>query len=192
MEHELFEEKHNDVSYHCKKMLFQKADIDEFMFIKDFYWNLIDLMSDQSDKIGWKKGIYPTDSFLKESLSKGELFTLKKDNQLYGCVILNSKCNEGYANIPWSIDCHQDDVLIPHVLAVSPKFQGMGIGKQLVEEILKYARSIYKKTVRLDILGINDIAEKLYTKCGFHFVQAKTMFYEDTGWTEYKMFELNL
>ena len=26
----------------------------------------------------------------------------------------------------------------------------------------------------------------------FHFVEAKNMYYEDTGWTEYKMFELNL
>lgn len=34
--------------------------------------------------------------------------------------------------------------------------------------------------------------DMLYTKCGFRFVQAKTMFYEDTGWTEYKMFELGL
>ena len=26
--------------------------------------------------------------------------------------------------------------------------------------------------------------------CGFHFVKAKIMYYEDTGWTEYKLFEL--
>lgn len=49
-----------------------------------------------------------------------------------------------------------------------------------------------KKTIRLDILGTNSIAEKLYVKCGFRFVQAKPMFYEDTGWTEYKMYEKNL
>lgn len=35
-------------------------------------------------------------------------------------------------------------------------------------------------------------AEHLYTHCGFHFVEAKDMFYEDTGWIEYKMFEMNL
>ena len=43
--------------------------------------------------------------------------------------------------------------------------------------------------VRLDILGTNTAAERLYTGCGFRFVQAKDMFYEDTGWTEYKMYE---
>ena len=51
-------------------------------------------------------------------------------------------------------------------------------------------RSDGKKAVRLDILGTNTTAEKLYTGCVFQFVQAKIMFYEDTGWTEYKMYEL--
>lgn len=42
------------------------------------------------------------------------------------------------------------------------------------------------RTVRLDILGTNNAAERLYTRCGFRFVQAKQMYYDDTGWTEYK------
>ena len=40
--------------------------------------------------------------------------------------------------------------------------------------------------------GACKAAEHLYKSCGFKFVEAKEMFYEDTGWTEYKMFELNL
>ena len=62
----------------------------------------------------------------------------------------------------------------------------------MVEEILQYASVNGKKAVRLDILGQNSVAEKLYTKSGIQFVQAKTMFYEDTGWTEFKMYEFNL
>ena len=58
--------------------------------------------------------------------------------------------------------------------------------------ILQYAKESGKKAVRLDILGKNAAAERLYTKCGFQFVQAKTMFYEDTGWTEFKMYEFDL
>ena len=103
-------------------MLFKKANLEDFHRIKQFYWDLIDEMSDQNDKIGWKKGIYPTDSFLQESLDRGELFVLEEGGGLCASVILNSACNEGYAG-------------------------------------------------------------------GFRFVQAKDMFYEDTGWTEYKMYE---
>lgn len=170
-------------------MEFQKAEMGEFPVIKKFYWDLIDAMINQNDRIGWKKGIYPTDQFLKDSLEKGELFVLKNDGRLYGCVILNSESNEDYNGVPWRIECGNEEVLIPHALAVSLDHQGMGLGKRIVEEILRLARMEKKKAVRLDILGTNVAAEKLYTGCGFQFVQAKTMYYEDTGWTEYKMYE---
>ncbi len=173
-------------------MEFRPAGTGEFGRIREFYWELIDLMADQNDRIGWKKGIYPTDGFLLESLSNGELYTLKDGDELCGCVILNSSYNEGYNGVPWSISCAGNDVLIPHALAVAPGRQGRGLGTLLVSEIISAARSCGKKTVRLDILGTNTAAERLYTRCGFRFVQAKTMFYEDTGWTEYRMFELVL
>lgn len=48
-------------------MLFKKAQESDFRIIRDFYWNLIDEMEAENDKIGWKKGIYPTDSFLTEN-----------------------------------------------------------------------------------------------------------------------------
>ena len=170
-------------------MKFEKAKVTEFSVLRQFYWDLIEAMSDRNDMIGWKKGIYPTDEFLQESLEKGELFTLKDNGILYGCVILNSDCNEGYRGLKWSIDCPDEDVFVPHALAVDPAQQGKGLGTKIVHEIFDYAREQHKKAVRLDILGTNVMAERLYTKCGFQFVEAKNMFYEDTGWTEYKMYE---
>mgnify|MGYP000246614994 CR=1 FL=1 len=85
-------------------MLFKKVNLEDFYRIRQFYWDLIDEMSDQNDKIGWKKGIYPTDSFLQESLDRGELFVLEEEGQLCASVILNSVCNEGYAGVPWNIE----------------------------------------------------------------------------------------
>ena len=70
--------------------------------------------------------------------------------------------------------------------------QGKGIGKVVVENIVYLARTEHKKAVRLDVLGACKSAERLYISCGFKFVEAKEMYYEDTGWTEFKMFELNL
>lgn len=170
-------------------MVFKKAKPEDFHRIKQFYWDLIDEMRDQNDKIGWKKGIYPTDLFLDESLDNGELFVLEEEGGLCSSVILNSACNAGYAGVPWSIECNADEILVPHALAVSPSKQGKGIGRYFMGEILELAKAEKKKTMRLDILGTNTAAERLYTGCGFHFVQAKNMFYEDTGWTEYKMYE---
>ena len=107
-------------------------------------------------------------------------------------MILNSTCNEGYTGCPWSRACKPDEVLIPHALAVDPALQRKGIGRIVVENIRNIAKAEYKRAVRLDVLGACKAAERLYTSCGFQFVDAKEMFYEDTGWAEYKIFEMNL
>lgn len=173
-------------------MIFEKATLEDYGTIRNFYWKLIDEMQSENDKIGWKKGIYPSDDYLMHSLANGELYKLTNDDRMYACVILNSAGNEGYAGIKWGINCEENEVLIPHALAVAPSEQGQGIGTRLVNEIISFARSEAKKAIRLDILGTNLSAEKLYTKCGFRFIEAKQLFYEDTGLMEYKMYELVL
>ena len=176
-------------------MKFQKAYEDDFRIIQEFYWNVIESIhrnNINNENLGWEKGVYPSDEFIQNSLSNGELYTLTENNILYACVVLNSNHNEGYEGCPWSIICDASDILTPHALAVAPEQQGKGIGKIVVENILNIAKLENKKAVRLDVLGACKTAEHLYTSCGFHFVEAKDMFYEDTGWTEYKMFELNL
>lgn len=175
--------------------IFEKANPDEFTDIQHFYWRVIDDIHKNNvnhENLGWEKGVYPSDDFLKTSLQVGNLYILKDNNALCACVILNSEWNEGYNDCPWSIHCDASELLVPHALAVDPQMQGKGIGKLVVNEIVELARTEHKKAVRLDVLGACKAAERLYTSCGFQFVKAKDMYYEDTGWTEYKMFELNL
>ena len=43
--------------------------------------------------------------------------------------------------------------------------------------------------IRLDVLGGNIPAEKAYTRMGFVYRGTINMFYEDTGWTGYRLFE---
>lgn len=52
-------------------MIWQRESEKAFPEIRDFYWRLIDDMASVNDRIGWKKGIYPSDDFLIESLKKG-------------------------------------------------------------------------------------------------------------------------
>ena len=176
-------------------MEFRRADIGELDSVRHFYWDVIDNIhknNTSGENLGWEKGVYPSDALLRESLLRGELYVLTENGALCACVILNSSWNEGYNGCPWSIECAPDEVLVPHALAVSPAMQGRGIGRAVVENMLALARSQNKRTVRLDVLGACKAAERLYTRCGFRFVAAKDMYYEDTGWTEYKMFELEL
>lgn len=176
-------------------MDFQPAAAQDFPAIQQFYWDVIDGIhrnNPHHKNLGWEKGVYPSDCFLSDSIRASQLYTLRSGGTLCACVILNSACNEGYNGCPWRIACAPDEVLIPHALAVHPSLQGKGIGVTVVEHILHLAKDQQKKVVRLDVLAACDAARHLYIRCGFQFVAEKTMFYEDTGWTEYQMFELGL
>ena len=157
-------------------MQLRKALPAEFDQVKAFYWDLIDQMKDRSNTVGWKKGIYPSDLFLKESISSGTLYLLDSTDGYIASVILNHSWNEGYDGLPWSIDCKRNDILVPHALAVKPDVQRTGIGKLVVKDIIEIAGSENIITIRLDILGGNTAAEILYTKAGFQYVAAKDMF----------------
>ena len=173
-------------------MQIRQAKSEEFISVRNFYWNLIEQMAGRENTIGWKIGIYPSDDFLSDSIRKSELYVLDSENGYSACVIVNSSCNEGYNGCLWKVNCASNEILVPHALAVSPNVQGKGIGKLVVQDIIEMAKASGKKSVRLDVLGGNIAAERLYTKMGFEYIQSKTMFYEDTGWTEYVVYELVL
>lgn len=174
---------------------FQLAAEADFPKIRTLYWSVADHIHEHNEhreNLGWEKGVYPSDEFIRDSLERRQLYTLAENDELYACVILNSTCNEGYLGCPWGVDCGPEEVLIPHALAVNPKLQGKGIGKIVVKHILDTARAEHRKAVWLDVLGACGPAERLYRSCGFHFVTVKSMYYEDTGWTAYKLFEREL
>ncbi len=124
----------------------QQENVEQFPKIKDFYWKLIDDMAAVNDQIGWKKGIYPTDEFLMESLQRGELYSLRENGTLLGGVILNSAYNEGYRGLPRKIEASDEEVLIPHALSICPDRQNQGLGKAMMRYILQLAKKRQKKS----------------------------------------------
>ena len=71
----------------------------------------------------------------------------------------------------------------------TPQFSRRGIAGRMARHVIAMAAQNGIKTVRLDVLEGNLPAEKAYTKVGFRYVETARMFYEDTGWTNYKLYE---
>lgn len=109
------------------------------------------------------------------------MFVLEENGEILASVILNSKANESYRLVNWSREVPDEKVLIIHVLAVSPKHAGKGLGTKMMQYILDYAKEIRMQAVRLDVISNNSSAEHLYQKMGFRFVQTQRLYYEVTG-----------
>lgn len=163
--------------------------ITEYTNVRDFYYSLIDEMEQSEFKPGWERDIYPTQEFLIQSIESNELFIGMINEQIAACMVVNHNYNEGYNNIRWSITAADAELYVIHALGVHPNFSGRGIAKQMVRSVIEMAKKNHMKTIRLDVLGGNLPAERAYTKMNFQYVDTIKMFYEDTGWTDFKLFE---
>ena len=172
------------------KMIFRKAEKEDFDKIRSLYWNLIDQDQDDPSFPHWTKGIHPSDEMIQNSIDREELYVLADGDEIAACVIANAEKVDGYSDAPWQID--SDEVIVLHVLAVHPDYRGKGLARRLVENVIEQERKAGKKALRLDVIENNTTAEKLYQKLGFQYIQTKTLYYDVVGEMTFKLYELVL
>lgn len=63
-------------------------------------------------------------------------------------------------------------------LAVDPKFQGQGIGKKILGEVISRSKSSLVEFISLEVRVSNDIARNFYEKYGFKDVGKRINFYK--------------
>lgn len=170
----------------------RQARKDEYLSVRAFYYALIDMMQSAEYKPGWEKGVYPSDEYLMESILNQTLYIGQLDGEIIAAMIVNHDCNEGYAAVPWGVDAAEEEVTVIHALGVLPSSSRKGFAKTMVKEAISLARVTGQKALRLDVLSGNLPAEKLYAGMGFQYRDTATMYYEDTGWTNFLLYEYPL
>lgn len=161
----------------------------EYSKVRAFYHSVIDAMEDAEYKPQWEKDVYPSQEFLMEAIECGELYIGELNGEIAACMVVNHKYNEEYKEITWSVEAADEEILVIHALGVHPMFSGQGIATQMVQEVIRLAHENSIKAIRLDVLMGNVPAERVYRKIGFQYLNTIQMFYEDTGWTDFKIFE---
>jgi len=164
----------------------------EYDDIEKFYSGLIDSMEGSEFKPEWKMGVYPTEQLLKDAIREQTLFLAHLENSLVGVMIMNHNCEPEYKNVKWLTDAKENEVMIVHLLGVSPAYQGRGIAKQMVSSVIEKCGNDSLKAIRLDVLRKNTPAAKLYTSMGFKYIDSVKIFYEDTGLTDFLLYEFVL
>lgn len=173
-------------------MNIRKATPEEFSAVREFYHKMTDWLETAEYGPGWKKDIYPSPEDLMQALKNGELWVCDTDGGYIASMILNSSSQEEYSLVEWGVNACGNEVLLIHALGVAPEYHGKGVSKMMVEHAISLAKSEGKKAMRLDVLDGNLPAERLYPKFDFKLVATLEMFYEDTGLTLYKLYELAL
>ena len=98
-------------------------------------------------------------------------------------------CPLGQMNIQHFAD---GEFSVIHALGVLPSHHGRGFARELVAAAKEIARSRGHRALRLDVLNGNIPAVRLYESEGFRFVSRVKLFYEDTGLTDFLLYEYAL
>ena len=173
-------------------MLIKAASPEHFDKVMEFYYNLIDDMQDSKYHPGWEKDIYPTRQFIHDAIGHGELYTAIDDNAIVGAMVINHDCAEEYTNVRWKINADRDQVAVIHILGVSARYQSRGIGKKMVAYAADISKEKGIKAIRLEVLASNVPALRLYASMGFLYMDTLQLFFEDTGLTDFHIYELTL
>ncbi|MBR4150422.1 MAG: GNAT family N-acetyltransferase [Firmicutes bacterium] len=173
-------------------MIVKKAENNDYPAVKQFYYDITDDLETYEYALGWQKDVYPGQELLKGAVAAGDLYMVYQDGALAACMIVNHEYNDGYEGVRWSVEASDEELLVIHALGVRQAFSRHGLAKDMVRFVIDKGRTEGMKTLRLDVLEGNIPAEKVYTALGFQYVSTVRMFYEDTGWTNFRLFELIL
>ncbi len=108
-------------------------------------------------------GVYDVNAVAHNLLTK-QVYILEKDDELLGCIAIGTE-KAGYYNDCWP-HAPDADVYITQ-LAVAPKKQGSGYGKQLMQFCLKQTQG---KTVQLDAVDHYPALINFYKNLGFQII----------------------
>ena len=167
----------------------RKARPDEFQAVRAFYFSLCEELADSPYLPGWEPEVYPTSEELQHALDAQELYIGLLGEEIAAGMILNSECPEGYDAVNWAIDAQGEEIMVVHLLGVHPRFSGRGLAKEMTREALRLAREAGCTTVRLDVMTNNLPAMHVYESVGFQYLETIQLYYEDTGWTDFRMYE---
>lgn len=165
------------------------ADIADYNNVREFYYDMIDELEHAKYSPDWKKDEFPTQEYLREAIKNNELYIGEIDGRIVSGMVINHECSEGYQNVRWSVEASDTEVLVIHLLGVRSAYSGKGIARQMIGKAIDFARGNDLKTIRLDVIEANEPAAIVYTKLGFKYVETIKLYYEDTGWANFKMFE---
>jgi ribosomal protein S18 acetylase RimI-like enzyme len=108
---------------------------------------------------------YPSKKAFIKDINRKELFVLKINSKLIGCMVLTPVMDKEYESINWITG--NNNSLYVHRLAIYPKKQGKGYAQKLMDFAENFAIGNNYNSIRLDTFSKNIKNQKFYEIRGF-------------------------
>ncbi|TWR24655.1 GNAT family N-acetyltransferase [Mucilaginibacter achroorhodeus] len=109
---------------------------------------------------------YPNPQVFEQDINEGQLWVAEIDNEIAGVTAITTEQYPEYAQAGMDIN---EEAIVTHRLAVSPRYQGRGIAAELMQqaEIVALERNI--PLLRVDTNSQNVATQRLFPKMGYEF-----------------------
>ncbi len=108
---------------------------------------------------------YPNKQAFLKDIERYELYVLKLENKLIGCITISTFIDEEYLPITW-LTLNINNIYI-HRLAIHPKEQSKGYAQQLMQFAEDFAKKNEYTSIRLDTFYQNRKNQKFYELRGY-------------------------
>lgn len=168
-----------------------QATEQDFQRITQFYRDVIAHTGHMDTYARWVYGKHPTDEMIRGYIRNGAMYCCEKDGSILSAVAVTQQ-GEDYHVDAWAFPLRDDEVSVVHLLCVAPEWQGQGIARMTMQQIMVLSREMGKKAVRLDALACNTPAHRLYESLGFQKRDQRRWYADNIGWTDFFLYELKL
>lgn len=151
-------------------MIIRTCNEEDIVAVGRFYDSVVKYLDENINYPKWRYKEYPSEKSVREMIKAGTQFMCLEDDKIVGAFVLNDDPQGKYENTAWSRELLRVEYMVCHTLAVDSSLQGQGIGRQIVQYCIDYAKNRGFKAIRLDVVPENIPAKRLYEKCGFRYV----------------------
>lgn len=145
----------------------RKAVLADLGKIENNYTELFDYEKENGAFTAWIPGIYPTKDTAQKALLDASLYVVEQNDEICASMILNHVQPKEYEKINWRYKVIREEVLVIHLLCVTPSKSGTGLGTEMLQFAIREGKKQNCKVIRLDTGLQNKPAIALYTKLGF-------------------------
>lgn len=110
--------------------------------------------------------VYPTEQDFASDITQGDLFVSEAEGQICGLICINQTEPAVYADAGWTL---AEKALVLHRMAVDPALHGRGTGSELLQQAETLALSLGLRYLKTDTYALNEKAQQLFLKHGYHF-----------------------
>ena len=126
-----------------------------FAAVREKYIEVIENTKDMNIHARWIYGKHPSDAIIQSYIDRQEMYLFMDGQKIAGMAAVTMYQSEDYHEIIWNQNLKDDEVASLHILAVAPEYQGKGVAKQMMAEIISLVKKNEKKAIRLDALASN-------------------------------------